>query len=153
LVAGSPAASSTWQVVARPAPALVAAVSGFSPPEALENGTPAFPLISPSGVGYFTIRSKDHGVVRLSFDADPPKGQRRVLRLADDSTERPFALSGRTHISLVVDIPRGVSLVMVKTDPAPTSREDAIVLSRVQVQRSNQPAQLHALLQDADPGF
>jgi hypothetical protein len=153
LVAGSPAASSTWQVVARPAPALVAAVSGFSPPEALEDGTPAFPLISPSGVGYFTIRAKDDRVVRLSFDADPPKGQRRVLRLADDSTERPFALNGRTHISLVVDVPRGVSLVMVKTDPAPTSREDAIVLSRVRVQRANQPAQLHALLQDADPGF
>jgi hypothetical protein len=153
LVAGSPAASSTWQVVARPAPALFAAVSGFSPPEALEDGTPAFPLISPSGVGYFTIRAKDHRVVRLSFDADPPKSQRRVLRLADDSTERPFALNGRTHISLVVDVPRGVSLVMVKTDPAPTSREDAIVLSRVRVQRATQPAQLHALIQEADPGF
>jgi hypothetical protein len=153
LVAGSPAASSTWQVVARPAPALVAAVSGFAPPEALEDGTPAFPLISPSGVGYFTIRAKDHRVVRLSFDADPPRGQRRVLRLADDSTERPFALSGRTHISLVVDVPRGVSLVLVKTDPAATSREDAIVLSRVHVQPATQPAQLHALLQDADPGF
>jgi hypothetical protein len=153
LVAGSPATSSTWQVVARPAPALVAAVSGFAPPEALEDGTPAFPLISPSGVAYFTIRARREGLVRLSFDADPPNGQRRVLRLADDSTERPFALNGRTHVSVVVDVPRGFSLVLVKTDPAPTSREDAIVLSRLRVQSATQPAQLHALLQDADPGF
>lgn len=153
LVAGSATTSSTWQVVARPAPAFVAAVSGFGPPEALEDGTPAFPLLSSSGVGYFTIRAKRDDVVRLSFDADPPNGQRRVLRLADNSNERRFALKARTHVSVVVDIPRGVSLVVVKTDPAPASREDAIVISRLQVERATRPAQLHALLQDADPGF
>ena len=153
LVAGSPATSSTWQVVARPAPAFVAAVSGFGPPEALVDGTPAFPLISTSGVGYFTIRAKSDGVVRLDFDADPPRGQRRVLRLADDSVERRFALNGRTHVSVVVAVPRGVSLVVVKTDPAPASREDAIVLSRLQVQRTTQPAQLQTIVQGSDPGF
>jgi len=42
---------------------------------------------------------------------------------------------------------------VVKTDPAPESREDAIVISRLQVERATRPAQLHALLQDADPGF
>ncbi len=153
LVAGSPANSSTWQVVARPAPAFVAAVSGFGPPEALEDGTPAFPLISTSGVGYFTIRARDASVVRLSFDADPPGGQRRVLRLADNSDEQRFALSGRTHVSVLVDVPRGVSLVVVKTDPAPASREDAIVLSRLQVEYASEPAQLHTIIQDPDPGF
>ena len=153
LVAGSPTSSSTWQVVARPAPAFVAAVSGFGPPEALEDGTPAFPLLSSSGVGYFTIRAKRDEVVRLSFNADPPKGQRRVLRLADNSNERHFALKARTHVSVVVDLRRGFSLVVVKTDPAPESREDAIVISRLQVERATRPAQLHALLQDADPGF
>jgi hypothetical protein len=153
LVAGSPANSSTWQVVARPAPAFVAAVSGFAPPEALEDGTPAFPLISTSGVAYFTVRAKREGLVRLAFNADPPRGQRRVLRLADDSHERRFALNGRTRVSVVVDVPRGFSLVIVKTDPAPTSREDAVVLSTVQVRRATQPAQLRAILQDPDPGF
>jgi hypothetical protein len=153
LVAGSPANSSTWQVVARPAPAFVAAVSGFAPPEALKDGSPAFPLISTSGVAYFTIRARREGVVRLAFDADPPRGKRRVLRLADDSHELRFALSGRTHLSVVVDIPRGVSLVTVKTDPAPASREDAIVLSRLQVHRARQPVQLHTILQGPDPGF
>jgi hypothetical protein len=153
LVAGSPANSSTWQVVARPAPTLVAAVSGFAPPEALEDGTPAFPLISSSGVAYFTMRAKRAGVVRLGFDADPPTGQRRVLRLADNSVERRYALNGRTQVSVVVEVPRGVSLVLVKTDPPPESRQDAIVVSRLQVQRSAQPPQLHAVLQDSDPGF
>jgi hypothetical protein len=128
-------------------------VSGFGPPEALDDGTPAFPLLSTSGVAYFTIRAKRDDVVRLSFNADPPNGQRRVLRLADNSDERRFALRARTHVSVVVDIPRGVSLVVVKTDPAPESREDAIVISRLQVERASRPAQLHALLQDADPGF
>jgi hypothetical protein len=62
-------------------------------------------------------------------------------------------LKGRTHVSVLVDVPRGVSLVVVKTDPAPASREDAIVLSRLQVERATQPAELHTILQDADPGF
>jgi hypothetical protein len=54
---------------------------------------------------------------------------------------------------VVVDVPRGVSLVTVKTDPPPASRADAIVLSRLQVQRATQPAELHTLVQDTDPGF
>jgi hypothetical protein len=152
-VAGSPRGSSTWEVTARPAPAFVAAVSGFGAPEALEDGTPIFPMISSSGVAYFTIRAREGGVVRLAFDAEPPKGARRVLRLADDSVERRFTLNGPTHVSLVVEIPRGVSLVELKTDPAPQSRDDAIVVSNLQVARATEPAQLHALVQDADPGF
>jgi hypothetical protein len=128
-------------------------VSGFAPPEALRDGTPVFPLISSSGVAYFTLRAKRDAVLQLAFNADPPSGQRRLLRLADNSKERTFALNGGTHVSIVVAVPRGVSLVILKTDPAPQSREDAIVISRVQVKRATEPAQLHALLQDPDPGF
>jgi hypothetical protein len=153
LVARSPTGSSTWQVVAQPGPAFVAAVSGFGPPEALEDGTPAFPLLSSSGVGYFTIRAKEAGTIRLSFDASPPSGQRRVIRLANDSEERSFAVRAKTRISVVVAIPRGVSLVLVKTDPAPQSRADAIVISRLEVERANEPVELRALLQDGEPGF
>jgi len=153
LVARSPTSSSTWQVVAQPGPAFVAAVSGFGPPEALEDGTPAFPLLSSSGVGYFTIRAKQAGTIRLSFDASPPSGRRRVIRLANDSDERTFTVSATTRISVVVGIPRGVSLVLVKTDPAPQSRADAIVISRLEVERATEPAQLGAVLQDGEPGF
>jgi hypothetical protein len=153
LVGGSPAGDSTWEVVARPAPAFVAAVSGFAPPQALSDGTPAFALISPSGVGYFTIRARHESVVRLTFDAAPPKAGKRVLRLADDSSERRFALNRLKRVSVVVGVRRGVSLVLVKTDPAPTSTDDAILLSRLQVVGVRQSPKLHAVLQDADPGF
>lgn len=153
LVAGSPAADSTWEVVARPAPALVAAVSGFDPPQALADGTPGFALTSPSGVGYLTIRAKDAGALRLTFDAMPPKGKTRVLRLADNSSQRRFHLDDRKRISVTVDAPRGVSLVLVKTDPAATSPEDAIVLSHIQVAHANGAPELHAIVEDADPGF
>jgi hypothetical protein len=144
---------STWRVVARPAPALVAAVSGFDPPEALPDGTPAFPLIASSGVGYFTIRAKQAGTVRLSFDASAPSGQSRVIRLANNSAEQRFAVGAKTHISLDVAVPRGVSLVLVKTDPAPQSRADAVVISRLEVERTTDPAKLDAVLQDGAPGF
>jgi hypothetical protein len=153
LVARSMNGTTTWRVVARPAPALVAAVSGFDPPEPLADGTPGYPLIASSGVGYFTVRAKQNARVRLSFDASPPHGQARALRLANNSDERKFAVSGKTHVSLVVDVPRGVSLVLVKTDPAPQSLEDAIVISHIEVEPTTEPAQLSALLQDGDPGF
>jgi hypothetical protein len=153
LVARTETGASTWRVAAQPGPAFVAAVSGFGPPEALDDGTAGFPLLSSSGVGYFTIRAKEPGTVRLSFDATPPSGQKRVLRLANDSEERTFRVSGTTRISLAIDIPRGVSLLVVKTDPAPQSRADAIVMSRLEVERADEPAQLSALLQDPDPGF
>jgi hypothetical protein len=153
LVARTDRGASTWQVVAQPGPAFLAAVSGFGPPETLQDGTPAFPLLSSSGVGYFTIRAKQAGTIRLSFDASPPSGRRRVIRLANDSHERTFAVSGTTRVSIVVDIPRGVSLVLIKTDPPPQSRADAIVISRLGAERANEPAQLSALVQDGEPGF
>jgi hypothetical protein len=153
LIGGSPVGDSTWRVVAGPAPAFVAAVSGFAPPQAVADGTPAFALVSSSGVGYLTIRARHDSVVRLTFDAAPPKGERRLLRLADDSHERRFELQRQRRISAVVAIPRGVSLVLVKTDPAATSQEDAILLSHLQVERANQSPELNAVPQDADPGF
>ena len=151
-IARSAEGSSTWQVVARPAPAFVSAVSGFGPPQALADGTPAFPLVSSSGVGYITIRARRGGVMRISFAAEPPTGK-KVLRLADESKEHPFQLRGRTKVSVVVAVPRGVSLVLVKTDPPPTSAADAILLSRLQVEEATEPAELSALLEAPDPGF
>jgi hypothetical protein len=128
-------------------------VSGFSPPQALADGTPAFALVSPSGVGYITIRARREGVMRLTFAAEPPRGKQPLLRVANESKERPFPLSGPTKVSVVVAVPRGVSLVLLKTDPAPTSPEDAIVLSRLQVEQVTESAELDALLQDSEPSF
>jgi hypothetical protein len=86
---------------------------------------------------------------------------RKDSRLQQRVNSRPFLngappdrrVNGRTHVSVAHDLPRGVSLVVVKTDPVPESREDAIVISRLQVERATQQAHLHTLLQDADPGF
>jgi hypothetical protein len=128
-------------------------VSGFSPPTALADGAPSYALIAPSGVGYITLRAKDDVRVRLSFDAVPPKGQQRTLRLADNSNERRYPLGARRHVSVVVAVPRGVSLVLAKTDPPPTSDEDAIVLSNLRVVRTSGPPQLNAVVEDGDPGF
>jgi len=153
LIDRAPDGASTWQVVAHPAPAFVVAVSGFAPPSALGDGTPAFALVSPSGVAYITVRAKRAGLMRLAFDADPPGGTQRTLRVADDSREVRFALKRRARVSVVVDVPAGVSLVLLKTDPAPTSAEDAIVLSRLEVARTTDAAQLRAVQQGADPGF
>jgi hypothetical protein len=154
LIARAPDGSSVWDVVAPGAPALVAAVVGFNAPEPLANGAPGYALISSSGVGYLNIRARQPSLVRLSLDAEPPKGQQKVLRLSDSSAERPFTLRGPTHISVLVAVPRGFSLVLVKTDPAPTSQADAIVLSNIHVESaSGGTPDLHALVEDANPGF
>jgi hypothetical protein len=153
LVARVPDGTSVWDVTARPAPALVSAISGFTPPEPLKNDIPGYALISPSGVGYFNLRAQKDTVARLALDASPPRGETKVLRLADASGERPFTLRGLTHISLLVAIPRGFALILVKTDPPPKSLADAIVLSNVRVEPASGSPALNAVLENIDPGF
>ena len=57
-----------------------------------------------------------------------PAGRAQTLRLADDTREIPSRSRADARLR-VVDIPRGRSYVLVKTDPAATSESDAIVLS------------------------
>jgi O-antigen/teichoic acid export membrane protein len=145
--------SSVWRVVAPPAPALVTMHSGFGEPRPPAGDRIEFPLISPAGVGYFEIRTKDAGTLRLTFEAAPPKGTKRLLRIADAETEIPVTLEGRTRVSVVVDVPSGLSLLLVKTDPAATSTEDAIELTAPNAQRSPGEPQLHAQPISPDIGF
>jgi hypothetical protein len=146
--------SSTWQVVARPAPALVTTPGGFGDPQPPVRGEVGFPLLSPSGVGTFEIRTKEAGTVRLAFDAIPPKAHTtQVLRLADEQAELPFTLHGRTRVSVLVDVPAGTSLLLVKTDPAATSTEDAITVFTPRAEKASGEAQLHAEPVSSDPGF
>jgi hypothetical protein len=126
---------------------------GFADPKPPEQGAVEFPFVSPSGVGYFELRAKEGGVMRLTFDAEPPAGARRVLRVGDADSEVQFVLAGRTPVSLLVDVPRGLSLLFVKTDPAPTSLDDAIDLTAPNATRaSGQPA-LDAMPESPDIGF
>jgi len=153
LVARIPDGASVWRVIAPPAPALVTLPNGFGSAEPPEGGVVGYPLISPSGVGYFGLRAKEPGIVRLTFDAQPPEASEKVLRVADNGAERPFTLHGRTPISVLVQIPRGYSFLLVKTDPPPTSEADAIVFSAARAERASGTPDLHALPVEDDPGF
>ena len=153
LVARTPDGSSVWRVVAPAAPALVLLEGGFSGPVLLDDGGIGYPLVSPAGVGTMEIIAKAPSVAMISFVATPPGGQERVLRVADTTTERSFVLDGPTAISVRVDVPRGRSYLIVKTDPAATSEDDAIVLSAPRAATSAGEPEFRAEPITAEPGL
>ena len=152
LISRAPDGTSVWKVVAAPAPALVTLTGGFGNPTPTAAGVPGYAFTSPSGVGTIELTATTPGLVRLTFDATPP-GREQTLRLADDTTELQFPLAGRTRVSALVEIPRGVSYVLVKTDPAATSESDAIVVSAARATEASGQAQLPAVPISSDPGF
>ena len=152
LVARTPDRSSVWRVVAPAAPALVLLEGGFGGPVWVDGGV-GYPLISPSGVGTMEFIAKAPSVARISLVATPPKGQERVLRIGDVASERSFVLDGKTPVSITVDIPRGRSYLLVKTDPAATSAEDAIVLSAPRAATSAGEAEFRAEPIASEPGL
>jgi O-antigen/teichoic acid export membrane protein len=153
LIGRFPDGASMWQVVARPAAAVVSLPGGFEKPERAEDGSVAFPLISSAGVGVIELAALKPGVVQLSFEAAPPKGTTRPLRVADSHTEQAFTLSARTTVSVLVEIPRGRSLLLVKTDPPAKSLADAILISPPRAAPSTGQPALHADLISPNPGF
>jgi hypothetical protein len=153
LVGRMPDGSSVWRVVAGPAPALVTPQTGLGGPERPVGGVVGFPLLAPSGVAYFGFRARKQSVVQLFFDAAPPPNTHRFLRVADSETEKMLPLEGPVTISLLVEVPRGFSLLVLKTDPAPKSRADAIVFSAMHAEPASGQPDLHALQQSDDPGF
>jgi O-antigen/teichoic acid export membrane protein len=145
--------SSVWRVVARPAGAFVTLPGGFAPPRSDAQGRVGYPLVSTAGVGVIQLRAKRSGVVRLTFAAEPAGSAAATLRVADGQKEQAFKLHGRTQISLDVQVPIGVSQLLVKTDPAPTSEANAILFSAPLAARSSGQPSLHAQGISADPGF
>jgi hypothetical protein len=152
LASRTPDGTSVWRIVAQPAPALVTFPGGFGAPQPPENGRVGYPFDSPSGVGTIQFTAQEPSLVRLTMDATPP-GREQTLRLADNATELPFDLKGPTSVSVLVQIPRGTSYVLAKTDPAATSDDDAIVVSAPRVERARGTAQLQAIPISANPGF
>jgi O-antigen/teichoic acid export membrane protein len=144
--------SSLWRVVARAAPALVTLPGGYGEPVDTAEGFFGFPLVSPSGVGTIEFTARAPSTVQLQFEATPPRAT-QLLRLADADTELPFALEGATRVSALVELPRGHSFITVKTDPAATTVEDAIVLSKPRARLAFAPPQLYAELISDDPGL
>jgi O-antigen/teichoic acid export membrane protein len=144
LLARAPDGSSSWRVVARPAPA-VAIFTGVGDPQRPQGTFVGYAFSSPSGVAYVQLRTTKAGLVRLSFEAQPPAGQTRVLRIADAAGERQVKLSARTTVSLLVELPRGVSELTLKTDPPATSDADAITLAAPRTEAASGTAELHAV--------
>ena len=153
LVGRFPQSTSVWRVVASPDAAFVTLPGGFAKPRDIHGSFNGFPLIASGGVGVLHIASKQAGVVRLVFEAAPPQGQTRTLRLADSNSEQAFRLAGQTTVSVLVEIPRGQSQLLVKTDPPATSEDDAIVISAPRAETASGQAVLHADVVSADPGF
>jgi O-antigen/teichoic acid export membrane protein len=145
--------AAVWQVVASPAPAFVTLPGGFAAPRRTSEGFIGYPLISPAGVGVLEIRARQPGTVQLVFDARAPTGAKRSIRIGDSQREQTFNIGGTTRIFISVEIPRGVSRLLIKTDPPPTSETDAIVLSTPHAEKTTAPPVLHADLISADPGF
>src|SRR5205823_785963 len=108
--------------------------------------------VAPSGVAVLELRAKTPEAVRLVFDATVPKGT-RAFRIQDARGDHPFTLTGSMHFDLNVALPRGVSQLLLKVDPAPTSEADAVVLSQPRAERASGAATLHAIPSSADPGF
>ena len=152
LIGRFPDGASIWDVVAPSAAAFVTLPAGFAKPMRV-GAFVGYPFVSTGGVGAIDLQAKEAGVVTLSFDAVPPKGAHRELRLADQSGEQGFTLNGRVRISVLVDVPRGHSRLLVKIDPPPTSVADAVLFSAPQAERASGQPVLHAQLLSPDPGF
>jgi O-antigen/teichoic acid export membrane protein len=153
LVGRFPDRSSVWRVVARPAPAFVMLPGGFAPPHRAEDGSVGYPLNSTAGVGVVQFATKATGIVKLVFTATPASGSQPKLRVADSKNEQSFDLGGPTQIAVLVSVPRGLSQLLVKVDPAPTADADAVVLSLPRAERATGTPALHADLVSPDPGF
>ena len=73
-----------------------------------EPGRVRYALTSTSGVAYAGLRARRAGG-SASPSAEPPAGETRVLRVADETgSEHPFT-SGPTEVSVIVNVPRGYS--------------------------------------------
>jgi O-antigen/teichoic acid export membrane protein len=146
--------ASVWDVVARPAPAFLTLAGGFGLPRREQDGSVDAPFVGGGGVGAISIAARSPGVVKLVFQASPPAGGQRVLRLDDGSGhQQQFSLAGPSTVSVLVQVPRGQSQLLVKTDPAPTSEADAIFVSLPHAEAATGTAALQAQLTSPDPGF
>ena len=153
LVARFPDGDSVWEVVAPRAPALVTLPGGFAKPRRIGDASVGYPLVAPAGVATLELRAKRPAAIDLVFDARPANGGRRELRVADAERESAFSLEGPTQIRLGVEVPRGVSQLLVKTDPPATSEADAVVVSSPRAEPASRTPVLRAERTSADPGF
>ena len=153
LVGRFPLSASVWRVVASPDAAFVTLPGGFAKPRDIHGSFNGFPLIAAGGVGVLHIASKHAGVVRLVFDAAPPQGQTRTLRLADSKTRAGVSARGQTTRVGAGRDPAGSIAAPREDRSSPTSEDDAIVISAPRAETTSGQSVLHADVVSADPGF
>lgn len=152
LVARTAGGTSVWEVVAPAAPALVTLQGGFGELRLLD-GYAGYPLDQPAGVGTIAFVARAPSVARVHLDAVPPSGERRVLRIGDEQRELTRTLRSRTLVSVLVEIPRGRSYIVVKTDPPATGAKDAILFSTPRAETALGEPALRAVPVSPDPKF
>jgi O-antigen/teichoic acid export membrane protein len=152
LVGRFPDTSSVWAVTAPPAPAFLMLSGGFSLPRRLESGVVGYPLIASGGVAVIELRSRTSGIVRVQFDATAPGGEHQ-LRVQDAQAEHPYPFTGTMHFDANIEVPRGISQLLLKVDPAPTSEADAVMLTQPRAEARTGAASLHAITVSSEPGF
>ena len=152
LVGRFPDKSSIWAVTAPPMPAVVTLPGGFAPPRLVSGDVVGYPLIASSGVALMELRAKTAGVVRLFFDVLVPTGSPQ-LRIQDQQGDHPFPLTPKVSFDVNVEVPRGVSQLLFKVEPAATSESDAIVVTQPRADAPSGAPLLHAIPASADPGF
>lgn len=114
LVERFPDGSSVWRVVAQPAPAVAILRSpGFGDPNRPRGNFIGYPLRESSGE--LELRARAPRRVKLLFSVDAPRRAHGTLRIAGITGEKTVPIEGRTLVSLVVMIPRGVSRLSVST--------------------------------------
>jgi O-antigen/teichoic acid export membrane protein len=152
LVGRYPDTSSLWTVFAPASPAFVTLAGGFGLPRRIDDGTIRYPLVASGGVAVIELRARNAGIVRLRFAATAPGGEHQ-LRVQDSQGEHPFTFTGTIYFDVNVEVSRGVSQLVLKVDPAPTSEADAVLLSQPRADRRTGDAFLHAITVSDDPGF
>ena len=140
-------------MIAKPAPAFVTLPGGFASPKRTTDGFIGYALVSSAGVGVIEIDARSPAVVRLVFDAVAPNGKQRELRLSDGQREVKFTVAGKTHVSVLVAVPRGQSQLLLKMDPAPTSEEDTVLISAPRTARTAGAPLLQPAPVSGNPGF
>jgi O-antigen/teichoic acid export membrane protein len=152
LVGRFPDRSSVWRVVAQSAPALVTLPAGFGAPRLYPGTGVGYPLVDGAGVALLEIHAKKAGVIRLLFDATSPSGSREV-RIQDTQGEHPFTVDPTMHFDLNVQVTRGVSQLLLKVNPPPTSEADALIVSQPRTAPASGSPVLLATPTSSDPGF
>jgi O-antigen/teichoic acid export membrane protein len=146
LVGRYPDGASVWDVVARPAPALVVPAGGFLAPTRTGNATIEFPLASQPGT--LELRAKAPGVVMLTFATTVQGGGSTTVHIGDGNRDVAVPVAGTTPVAVSVQVPRGRSELFLRPEGSAS-----ISVSQPRADATGAEAVLSALPLTSDPGF